>query len=131
MKRKGNREGNLRQLSDGTWECVIQSKYLNPMPKGQFVVMNTGFYPMKVKLKLFFKWGIEFEDEYEVHEHGNRKVYYAEKREILEGIRNKYQMNFIEEYELPPSALPMGGQQQTRTQLRTTPKSYREVNRSE
>lgn len=104
---------------------------LKSMPKGQFVVMKTGFYPMKVKLKLFFKWGIEFEDEYEVHEHGNRKVYYAEKREIIEGIRNKYQMNFIEEYELPPSALPMGGQQQTRTQLRTTPKLYREVNRSE
>lgn len=30
MKRKGNREGNMRQLPDGTWECVIQSKYLNP-----------------------------------------------------------------------------------------------------
>ena len=30
MKRKANREGNLRQLSDGTWECVVQSKYLNP-----------------------------------------------------------------------------------------------------
>lgn len=104
---------------------------LKSMPKGQFVVMKTGFYPMKVKLKLFFKWGIEFEDEYEVHEHGNRKVYYAEKREIIEGIRSKYQMNLIEEYELSPSALPMGGQQQTRTQLRTTPKAYREVNRSE
>ena len=104
---------------------------LKSMPKGQFVVMKTGFYPMKVKLKLFFKWGIEFEEEYEVLEHGSRKVYYAEKREIIEGIRSKYQQNWIEEYELPPSALPMGGQQQTRTQLRTTPKSYREVNRSE
>lgn len=31
MKRKGNREGNTIQLSDGTWECVIQSKYLNPI----------------------------------------------------------------------------------------------------
>lgn len=30
MKRKANREGNMRQLPDGTWECVIQSKYLNP-----------------------------------------------------------------------------------------------------
>lgn len=27
---------------------------LKSMPKGQFVVMKTGFYPMKVKLKLFF-----------------------------------------------------------------------------
>ena len=30
MRRKANREGNMRQLPDGIWECVIQSKYLNP-----------------------------------------------------------------------------------------------------
>lgn len=30
MKRKKNRDGSTRELSDGTWECVIQSKYLNP-----------------------------------------------------------------------------------------------------
>ena len=101
---------------------------LKNMPKGQFVVMKTGFYPMKVNLKLFFKWGIEFEEEYEVSEHGNRKVVYAEKKEIMEGIQNKYQHNWMEEYELPPSALPMGGQQQIRAQLRTTPKTYKEVN---
>ena len=29
---------------------------LKSLPKGTFVVMKTGFYPMKVKLKLFFKW---------------------------------------------------------------------------
>lgn len=103
---------------------------LKSMPKGQFVVMKTGFYPMKVKLKLFFKWGIEFEDEYEVTEHGNRRVAYAEKQEIIDGIRSKYQPEWLEETEIPPNAYPMGGQQQTRTQLRTTPKSYREVNRN-
>lgn len=104
---------------------------LKSMPKGQFVVMKTGFYPMKVKLKLFFKWGIQFEEEYAVAEHGNRRVAYAEKQEIIDGIRNKYQPEWLEDMELPPNAYPMGGQQQTRTQLRTTPKSYREVNRSE
>ncbi len=103
---------------------------LKSMPKGQFVVMKTGFYPMKVNLKLFFKWGIEFEEEYEVTEHGNRKVAYAEKQEIIEGIRSKYQPEWIEEAEIPPNVYPMGGQQQARTQLRTTPKSYREVNRN-
>ncbi len=30
---------------------------LKSMPKRQFVIMKTGFYPMKVRLKLFFKWG--------------------------------------------------------------------------
>lgn len=36
---------------------------LKSMPKGQFVVMKTGFRPMKVKLKLFFKWGIQFDEK--------------------------------------------------------------------
>ena len=103
---------------------------LKSMPKGQFVVMKTGFYPMKVKLKLFFKWGIQFEEEYAVAEHGNRRVAYAEKQEIIEGIRRKYQLEWMDETEIPPNAYPMGGQQQTRTQLRTTPKTYREVNRN-
>lgn len=30
MKRTENREGSTRQLPDGTWECIIQSKYINP-----------------------------------------------------------------------------------------------------
>ena len=30
MSRKENREGSARQLSDGSWECITQSKYLNP-----------------------------------------------------------------------------------------------------
>lgn len=63
---------------------------------------------MKVKLKLFFKWGIEFEDKYEVSEHGNRKVAYAEKGEIIDGIRNKFQPEWLDEVDLLPSALPMG-----------------------
>lgn len=41
---------------------------LKSLPKGTFVVMKTGFYPMRVKLKLFFKWGIEFEEQYQVAE---------------------------------------------------------------
>lgn len=65
---------------------------LKSMPKGEFIVMKTGFYPMKVKLKLFFKWGITFKDEYKVKENGNRKVYYAEKQELIEEIMKKYHL---------------------------------------
>lgn len=53
---------------------------LKSMPKGQFVVMKTGFYPMKVRLKLFFDWGIGFEEAYRIKENANRKVAYAEKK---------------------------------------------------
>lgn len=65
---------------------------LKALPKGEFVVMKTGVHPMRVKLKLFFEWGIQFDEEhpYSVEEHGNRHVAYAEKAEIIEGILKKY-----------------------------------------
>lgn len=68
---------------------------LKSMPKGQFVVMKTGAYPMKVRLKLFFKWGIQFHEEYAVEENGNCKVAYAEKQEIMDGIIQKYHADWM------------------------------------
>lgn len=55
---------------------------LKSLPKGKFIVMKTGVHPMKVKLKLFYKCGIEFEEgkEYELQSHENRKVEYADKK---------------------------------------------------
>ncbi len=86
---------------------------LKSMPKGQFVVMKTGVHPMKVKLKLFFKWGISFDEDnpYTVADNGGRKVEYAEKKEIIDGIIEKYhpEMAVIE---MPTEDLPSGGQSQ-------------------
>ena len=63
---------------------------LKSLSKGTFVVMKTGFYPMKVKLKLFFKWGIKFEEKYEVIENGNREVHYANRSELFNNIIQAY-----------------------------------------
>lgn len=63
---------------------------LKSLPKGTFVVMKTGFYPMKVKLKLFFKWGIQFEEKYAVMENGNREVHYANRSELFNNIIQTY-----------------------------------------
>lgn len=70
---------------------------LKSMPKGQFVVMKTGFHPMKVRLKLFFKWGIEFDKDnpYTVEDNGSRAVVYAEKKEIINGIVQKYHPEWL------------------------------------
>ena len=70
---------------------LMTADELKSMPKGQFVVMKTGFYPMKVKLKLFFKWGIAFDENnpYEIPDQGNRKVEYAAKKDIMDGIVKK------------------------------------------
>ena len=65
---------------------------LKSLPKGDFVVMKTGVHPVRVHLKLFFKWGIEFDKDhpYTVAENGNRKVQYANKAELMDGIIRKY-----------------------------------------
>lgn len=90
---------------------------LKSMPKGQFVVMKTGFYPMKVKLKLFFKWGIEFDEDnpYTVEDQGNRKVEYASKKEIMDGIIMKYRPDLLEPT-APPDSTAQGGQDEQMTE---------------
>lgn len=70
---------------------------LKSLPKGTFVVMKTGFYPMKVKLKLFFKWGIKFEEKYEVMENGNREVHYANRSELFNNIIQTYCPQYFEQ----------------------------------
>ena len=69
---------------------LMSADELKAMPKGQFVVMKTGAHPMKVRLKLFFDWGISFGEPYTVKENANRKVEYAEKKELVEKIVEKY-----------------------------------------
>lgn len=69
---------------------LMSADELKAMPKGQFVVMKTGAHPTKVRLKLFFDWGISFGEPYTVKENANRKVEYAEKKELVEKIVEKY-----------------------------------------
>lgn len=65
---------------------------LKSLPKGTFIVMKTGCYPMKVKLKLFFEWGIVFDEKhpYTVEDQGNRRVSYASRTELTAAILRKY-----------------------------------------
>ncbi len=63
--------------------ALLTPDELKSLPKGTFVVMKTGFHPMQVRLKLFFKWGIVFPKEiYTVPDKGNRKVSYANKSDL-------------------------------------------------
>ena len=63
---------------------------LKSLPKGNFIVSKTGSHPMRTKLKLFLKWGITFEEPYEIEEKSARKVAYADKQEIEEEIIRRY-----------------------------------------
>lgn len=85
---------------------------LKSLPKGNFIVMKTGCYPMRVKLKLFFKWGIEFEKPYEMTEQGNREVKYANKNELTDEIIRKYHPEWTDAAEEDESGSSSGGQSQ-------------------
>ena len=63
---------------------------LKSIPKGNFVVMKTGTYPMKTRLRLFLDWGIRFGKPYTVEEKAHRKVMYADKNILEENIVRKH-----------------------------------------
>lgn len=63
---------------------------LKSMPKGQFIVMKTGHNPMKVKLKLFFKWGIQFEEPFSIGERSVQTVKYLNKAQLESQINDDY-----------------------------------------
>lgn len=59
---------------------------LKSLPKGHFILAKTGCHPMRVELRLFFKWGIEFEEEYEVEQQVARPVSYADRLDLEQEI---------------------------------------------
>ena len=77
---------------------------LKAIPKGHFVVMKTGTHPMQTRLRLFLDWGITFGEAYQTPDRGQRKVYYADRKELEEAILEKYpQKNPAPQ---PPQAAP-------------------------
>lgn len=82
---------------------------LKSMPKGQFIVMKTGHNPMKIKLKLFFKWGIKFEKPFSLDEQQVREVKYLNKRELETAINELYGGEELSEEEIQ-AALAKAGQ---------------------
>ena len=67
--------------------ALLSPDELKSLPKGNFIVMKTGTHPMRTKLQLYFKWGISFEEPYQVPERAQREVYYAGKEELLMTIK--------------------------------------------
>ena len=91
---------------------LMTADELKSMPKGRFVVMKTGAHPMRVKLKLYYDWGITFDEKnpYTVRENVNRKVEYADKKEIVEAIARRYHPELLEQSDSTSAAMPGGGQ---------------------
>ena len=78
---------NTSQSLQMAERALLSPDELKNLPKGNFIVMKTGAHPMRTKLQLYFKWGISFEEPYQVPERAQREVYYAGKEELLMNIK--------------------------------------------
>lgn len=98
---------------------LMTADELKSMPKGRFVVMKTGAHPMRVKLKLYHDWGITFDTKkpYTVRENVNRKVEYADKKEIVEAIARRYHPELLEPSDSTSAATSGGGQSLAKHEL--------------
>ena len=99
---------------------------LKSMPKGHFVVMKTGCHPMQTILKLFFKWGIVFENKYSIPEKVERKVYYSDAAEVESAIIGKYGIVMTEQQPVPQVRQQQAGKVKTKKQSLVVADDYTE-----
>lgn len=89
VTRSSGNVGGSRQLQM-IERSLMTVDELKSMPNGHFIVMKTGCHPMKTQLKLFFKWGIQFEEAYSIKEKSERKVQYADREEVEVAVEERY-----------------------------------------
>lgn len=93
---------------------------LKAIPKGSFIVMKTGTNPMRTRLHLFLDWGITFGKAYLMPDRGQRKVYYADRKELEEAILEKHPKSGPEA--APQSAAMTANQSRSRQTFHKTDK---------
>ena len=73
---------------------------------------------MRTELRLFFKWGLEFEEGYVAEQHAARAVSYADRLTLEQEILRRRMDDDLEEFEEPPAS---GGIGQGQVTERTVP----------
>ena len=103
--------GYITKVKDGVNQSLqmasrplMSPDELKAIPKGSFIVMKTGTNPMRTRLHLFLDWGITFGKTYLTPDRGQRKVYYADRKELEEAILEKHPKS---DPEAAPQAAPM------------------------
>ncbi len=89
VSRSSGNGGSNRQLQM-IERSLMTVDELKSMSKGHFIVMKTGCHPMKTRLKLFFKWGIQFKNAYSIEEKSECKVRYVDCREVEAALLDQY-----------------------------------------
>ena len=70
---------------------LMTTDELKSMPKGHFILMKTGMHPMKTVLRLFIKWKIKLDKEYQVNQRVQREVKYADINKITSILKYKFE----------------------------------------
>ncbi len=65
---------------------LMTADEIKSIKKGNFIVLKTGFYPMKAQFRLFFKWGIRFDKTFVFVNNDEKKVIYSSKKDIINSI---------------------------------------------
>lgn len=69
---------------------LMTADELRRMPNGQFVVLKRGSYPMKSRFQIFTKWGVKFEENYDMSKRRVEEIQYIDIRELERAISEKY-----------------------------------------
>jgi len=87
-KGKDNSSQSLQMIE----RPLMSADELKSMRKGSFIVLKTGARPFISQLKLFFQWGIRFDeaDPYVTPSHAAREVKYADMVRVEAAIIEKY-----------------------------------------
>lgn len=95
---------------------LMCSDELKSMDKGSFIVLKTGAHPFISKLKLFFKWGIAFDEKnpYTLQDQGTRVVDYVDKAQVEDAIARKFPGVVAPEQPAPQSTQKLNPKQTTR-----------------
>ena len=112
---------NTSQQLQMTERPLMSGDELKSMRKGSFIVLKTGARPFVSRLKLFFKWGIQFDEAnpYLTPDHAAREVKYADRAKIEAAIIQKYPGIVVPAPEQQPMPQP---QQQAMYRKKLQPK---------
>lgn len=73
-------------------------------------------HPMRTKLKLFYKWGIQFEKQLEMPNRGSRPVYYAGRAELERAILQAFLLMFT----MPTDPIEQSGKEKETVRPKAT-----------
>jgi Type IV secretory pathway, VirD4 components len=96
---------------------LMTADELKSIPRGEFIVMKTGFHPMRTRLRLFLEWGITFGDPYLLPERAAREVAYADKNTLINSIRSVFSTGTSPEPVTPAKKAERGRTQKVEPQV--------------